>query len=155
MVFYFTSNVVDPPAFIYVGKDKVESSLCPPPLVGGITPLAPPPSDQRRRKTANIHVFLHLDEELIKHGWDEDIWFHADKLSSAHIYLRMGEGDSWENIPEDLLNDCAQLTKANSIEGMPPPKAPLIPKIRTIVSLCTVFVGTKRKARNVRLTWAR
>lgn len=25
MVYYFTSNVVDPPAFIYVGKDKVES----------------------------------------------------------------------------------------------------------------------------------
>lgn len=25
MVFYFTSNVVDPPAFVYVGKDKFES----------------------------------------------------------------------------------------------------------------------------------
>jgi hypothetical protein len=29
----------------------------------------------------------------------------------------MNEGDSWENIPEDLVVDCAQLTKANSIEG--------------------------------------
>ncbi|EPS42991.1 hypothetical protein H072_3017 [Dactylellina haptotyla CBS 200.50] len=83
MVYYFTSDVVDPPAFIYVGKDKVEN------------------------------------EELIKHGWEEDVWFHADKLSSAHIYLRMREGDSWESIPENLLIDCAQLTKANSIEGMP------------------------------------
>jgi hypothetical protein len=27
MVYYFQSNVVDPPAFIYVGKDKVESEL--------------------------------------------------------------------------------------------------------------------------------
>jgi len=27
MVFYFTSNVVEPAAFIYVGKDKVESRL--------------------------------------------------------------------------------------------------------------------------------
>jgi hypothetical protein len=26
MVYYFTSNVVDPSAFIYVGKDKVEST---------------------------------------------------------------------------------------------------------------------------------
>lgn len=26
MVFYFTSNVVDPPAFVYVGKDKFESA---------------------------------------------------------------------------------------------------------------------------------
>jgi hypothetical protein len=30
----------------------------------------------------------------------------------------MNEGDSWESIPSDLLTDCAQLTKANSIEGM-------------------------------------
>jgi hypothetical protein len=26
MVYYFESNVVDPSAFIYVGKDKVESN---------------------------------------------------------------------------------------------------------------------------------
>jgi hypothetical protein len=45
------------------------------------------------------------------------IQFHVDNLSSAHIYLRMNEGDSWEAIPQDLLTDCAQLTKANSIEG--------------------------------------
>ncbi|WPJ64933.1 hypothetical protein SMAC4_06741 [Sordaria macrospora] len=25
MVFYFTSTVVDPPAFVYVGKDKFEN----------------------------------------------------------------------------------------------------------------------------------
>jgi len=81
MVFYFTSSVVSPEAFIYVGKDKVEN------------------------------------EDLIKYGLEEDVWFHVDKLSSAHIYLRMNEGDSWENIPEDLVVDCAQLTKANSIEG--------------------------------------
>lgn len=34
----------------------------------------------------------------------------------------MNEGDSWENISEDLLTDCAQLTKANSIEGLSIPK---------------------------------
>ncbi|KAK6602822.1 coiled-coil domain-containing protein 25 [Botrytis cinerea] len=56
------------------------------------------------------------NEDLIKHGLEEDVWFHVDKLSSAHIYLRMNEGDSWESIPEQLLMDCAQLTKANSIE---------------------------------------
>ncbi|TVY57180.1 Coiled-coil domain-containing protein 25 [Lachnellula cervina] len=81
MVYYFTSNVVSPSAFIYVGKDKVEN------------------------------------EDLIKFGLEEDVWFHADKLSSAHIYLRMNEGSSWESIPEEVLTDLAQLTKANSIEG--------------------------------------
>jgi hypothetical protein len=58
-----------------------------------------------------------LDEELIKYGLEEDVWFHVDKLSSAHIYLRMNEGETWDAIPEELLVDCAQLTKANSIEG--------------------------------------
>jgi hypothetical protein len=41
-------------------------------------------------------------------------------LSSAHIYLRLREGDTWDNIPEELLTDLAQLTKANSIEGDDP-----------------------------------
>ncbi|KAK1074730.1 Coiled-coil domain-containing protein 25 [Friedmanniomyces endolithicus] len=84
MVFYHTSNVIDPSAFIYLGKDKVEN------------------------------------EDLIAHGWPEDIWFHVDNLSSAHIYLRLPpphSPDQWKNIPEELLTDCAQLTKANSIEG--------------------------------------
>ncbi|TCD65788.1 Coiled-coil domain-containing protein 25 [Steccherinum ochraceum] len=57
------------------------------------------------------------NEDLIKYAWPEDVWFHVDKLSSAHVYLRMPEGMSWESIPEVLLTDCAQLVKANSIEG--------------------------------------
>ncbi|KAF2764617.1 DUF814-domain-containing protein [Teratosphaeria nubilosa] len=89
MVFYYTSNVVQPSAFIYVGKDKVEN------------------------------------EDLIAHGWPEDVWFHVDNLSSAHIYLRLLPSDdpaaeprwTWDHIPEALLTDCAQLTKANSIDG--------------------------------------
>ncbi len=31
--------------------------------------------------------------------------------------MRLRDGDTWENIPQDLLTDLAQLTKANSIEG--------------------------------------
>ncbi|KAJ3313688.1 hypothetical protein HDV04_001698 [Boothiomyces sp. JEL0838] len=88
MVYYFTSTVVDPPALIYVGKDKFEN------------------------------------EELIEHAWDCDVWqsvieyrFHVDKLSSAHVYLRLQQGQTWDNIPQLLLDDLAQLTKANSIEG--------------------------------------
>lgn len=30
-----------------------------------------------------------LDEDLIKWGWPEDVWFHVDKVSSAHVYLRL------------------------------------------------------------------
>lgn len=34
-----------------------------------------------------IHIFS--DEDLIKWGWPEDVWFHVDKVSSAHVYLRL------------------------------------------------------------------
>ncbi len=96
MVYYFTSNAVSPSAEIYAGKDKVESK-----------PSCP----------TTIIADLVQDEDLIKYGLEEDVWFHADKLSSAHIYLRMREGEGWESINEGVLVDCAQLTKANSIEG--------------------------------------
>ncbi|KAH7928746.1 cytoplasmic protein [Leucogyrophana mollusca] len=81
MVLFFTSTAVNPPAVIYMGKDKVEN------------------------------------EDLIKYAWPQDVWFHVDKLSSAHVYLRMSEGMTWETIPQALLTDCSQLVKANSIEG--------------------------------------
>lgn len=82
MVLYFTSTAVDPPATIYMGKDKFEN------------------------------------EELLKYGLERDVWFHVDKLSSAHVYLRLPtQIESWEAIPEALINDCSQLVKANSIEG--------------------------------------
>uniref|UniRef100_A0A1A9V6F2 Coiled-coil domain-containing protein 25 n=1 Tax=Glossina austeni TaxID=7395 RepID=A0A1A9V6F2_GLOAU len=81
MVFYFKSNVVDPPALLYMGKDKYEN------------------------------------EELIKWGWPEDVWFHVDNLSSAHVYLRLEKGQTIDNIPTSVLNDAAQLVKANSIQG--------------------------------------
>jgi predicted ribosome quality control (RQC) complex YloA/Tae2 family protein len=65
-----------------------------------------------------LHGLRHKpDEELIKHGWDEDVWFHVDNLSSAHIYVRLPEGEDWEKMTKELMIDCAQLTKANSIEG--------------------------------------
>eukprot|EP01018_Ginkgo_biloba_P012030 Gb_13377 [translate_table: standard] len=59
----------------------------------------------------------HENEELIKYGLPEDIWFHVDKLSSAHVYLRMHKGQTIDDISEGLLEDCAQLVKANSIQG--------------------------------------
>ena len=34
-------------------------------------------------------LFFILDEDLIKWGWPEDVWFHVDKHSSAHVYLRL------------------------------------------------------------------
>ncbi|NXS32091.1 CCD25 protein, partial [Pomatostomus ruficeps] len=57
------------------------------------------------------------NEDLIKYGWPEDIWFHVDKLSSAHVYLRLHKGQTMDDIPKEVLSDCAHLVKANSIQG--------------------------------------
>lgn len=81
MVFYFVSNVVSPPATLFMGIDKYEN------------------------------------EDLIKWGWPEDVWFHVDKLSSAHVYLRLQPGQTVDDIPSAVLEDAAQLVKANSIKG--------------------------------------
>ncbi|MBW0467151.1 hypothetical protein O181_006866 [Austropuccinia psidii MF-1] len=60
----------------------------------------------------------HENEKLIKYSWPDDIWFHVDKLSSAHVYIRLPKTiPDMHSIPEALLQDCAQLVKANSIEG--------------------------------------
>ncbi|KAF4439177.1 putative JLP2 DnaJ-Like Protein 2 [Fusarium austroafricanum] len=93
MVYYFTSSVVDPPGFIYVGKDKFEIRL-------GRGYLGEKYSAEHKRAMLTLAI-----------------QFHADKLSSAHIYLRMKEGQLWDALPEELVMDLAQLTKANSIEG--------------------------------------
>jgi len=55
MVYYFKSSVVDPAAFIYVGKDKVESL-------------------QDLLDIRYSHTELSTDEDLIKFGWEEDVW---------------------------------------------------------------------------------
>merc|ERR1712046_236207 len=75
------------------------------------------------------------NEELLKYGFPEDIWFHVDKYSSAHVYLRLPDGtcdmsqikakeeakqkliDAMESIPKKVIDEMCQLTKANSIDG--------------------------------------
>ncbi|EZA50133.1 coiled-coil domain-containing protein 25 [Ooceraea biroi] len=81
MVYYFISEVVQPPVTLFMGIDKFEN------------------------------------EELIRWGWPEDVWFHVDKYSSAHVYLRLQHGQTIDDIPSTVLEDAAQLVKANSIEG--------------------------------------
>ncbi|CAG9461055.1 unnamed protein product [Pedinophyceae sp. YPF-701] len=66
------------------------------------------------------------NEELIRYAFDEDVWFHVDNLSSAHVYLRLPRGMSIDDIPEDTLEDCCQLVKENSIQGCKQDNVPII-----------------------------
>lgn len=66
-------------------------------------------------------LFMGVDkyenENLIRWGWPEDVWFHVDKVSSAHVYVRLRKGQTIDDMPQALVEDCAQLVKANSIQG--------------------------------------
>ncbi|CAG9099735.1 Coiled-coil domain-containing protein 25 [Plutella xylostella] len=68
-----------------------------------------------------VTLFMGADkfenEDLIKWGWPEDVWFHVDKVSSAHVYLRLAPGQTIDDIPSAVLDDACQLVKANSIMG--------------------------------------
>ncbi|KAL5786202.1 hypothetical protein ACOSQ2_008594 [Xanthoceras sorbifolium] len=74
-----------------------------------------------RPEAGDYTIFMGLDkyenEELIRYGFPEDIWFHVDKMSSAHVYLRLHKSQTIDDISEGVLEDCAQLVKANSIQG--------------------------------------
>lgn len=57
------------------------------------------------------------NEDLIRFGIPEDLWFHVDDLSSAHVYLRLRPNQKLDDVSEATIHECAQLVKANSIEG--------------------------------------
>jgi len=73
-------------------------------------------------KTSTGHTLYmgedkHVNEDLIKYGLPEDIWFHVENLSSAHVYLRLEKGEKLEDVPQKALMEACQLVKANSIVG--------------------------------------
>ncbi len=47
-------------------------------------------------------IYMGLDkfenEELIRSGLIEDVWFHVDALSSAHVYLRLNKDQRLEDV---------------------------------------------------------
>ncbi|SLM34082.1 hypothetical protein LPUS_02758 [Lasallia pustulata] len=60
------------------------------------------------------------NEELIKYGWEEDgMTRPIPSNSPSRIYETIGISNAWtwDQLPKELVEDCAQLTKANSIEG--------------------------------------
>jgi hypothetical protein len=78
------------------------------------------------------------NELLIAHGWPEDVWFHVDDLSSAHVYVRLKPGMTIASIPEQTLEDCATLVKENSIEGC---------KLAAVKVVYTPWANLKKEAR--------
>lgn len=44
------------------------------------------------------------NEDLIAFGCPNDLWFHVDDLSSAHVYLKLPKDMDWEDLPERTCN---------------------------------------------------
>lgn len=66
---------------------------------------------------------------LVKWGYKElnYWWFHADKYSSGHIYLKLKSHEKTiDDVPEDVINDCLQLCKSQSIQGNKLPECVII-----------------------------
>ena len=58
--------------------------------------------------TLNGHIIYmgkdkYENEDLIKYGFKEDIWFHVDDLSSAHVYLRLKEDETFETMDKEYI----------------------------------------------------
>lgn len=67
---YLFVSVVDPPYTIYMGKDKYESMLH---KFSSIVITSLISFGGRFNKT--VDILCMADEDLIKYGWPEDIWY--------------------------------------------------------------------------------
>ena len=57
------------------------------------------------------------NEKLIEYCWDEDVWFHVDSYSSAHVYIRLNENQTLESLDPKIIKKLCHFVKYNSIEG--------------------------------------
>ncbi|KAI3911610.1 hypothetical protein MKW92_052489 [Papaver armeniacum] len=81
----------------------------------------------RSESGGELTIFMGLDkhenEDLIKYGFPEDIWFHVDKMSSAHVYLRLRKVNNidvvytpWSNLKRRLLWMLGKLVRTVRVE---------------------------------------
>ena len=101
MVLYFTPRGGEESGHvIYMGRDK---GAC---ASGRRSPQAraplPCPAAQPPPRACAVE-----NEELIKYGFQEDTWFHVDRLSSAHVYLRLAKGKTIDDITKEARRACA------------------------------------------------
>ena len=57
------------------------------------------------------------NDHLISQATERVVFFHVDELPSAHVYLQLETDQGLRDVPRALLQDAAQLCKANSSQG--------------------------------------
>lgn len=57
---------------------------------------------------------IQNDYLTLKLSRASDVWFHAQKLHGSHVLLRNPDGLDLDEIPENVLFNCAKLAKENS-----------------------------------------
>lgn len=88
-------------------------------------------------KVGDYEIFVGVDkfenDELIKYSTRymkelgpeyKLVWFHADKFSSPHAYIKLKENE--ETIPEKLIDICCQICKSGSIKGCKEPTIDIV-----------------------------
>ncbi|KAL7673832.1 hypothetical protein ACOME3_000111 [Neoechinorhynchus agilis] len=86
------------------------------------------PDDRSVKWTLYMGEDKYENDELIRYCFPNDVWFHVDDLSSAHVYIRVESKhfNSLEDLPQWLILDCCQLTKHNSIKGNKMPSVKIV-----------------------------
>ena len=57
---------------------------------------------------------IQNDYISLKFANPNDVWFHAQKIHGSHVLLRNPENLELDEIPENVLFNCAKLAKENS-----------------------------------------
>lgn len=57
---------------------------------------------------------IQNDYISLKYANPNDVWFHAQKIHGSHVLLRNSENLDLDEIPENVLFNCAKLAKENS-----------------------------------------
>lgn len=88
------------------------------------------------------------NDPLISHSHPKNLWFHVDKVSSAHLYIDLPNELKFKpfkdlSLPSSLLDQIGQLTKANSIKGNKMPNVTIIyTPVDNLISDGSMDIGT-------------
>ncbi|OHT08969.1 hypothetical protein TRFO_22303 [Tritrichomonas foetus] len=67
---------------------------------------------------------IHFSQRFMEQSGLTLMWYHVDKFSSPHAYVRLHEGET--TVPKKLADICCQICKDGSIEGTKHPAVDVV-----------------------------
>lgn len=78
---------------------------------------------------------IHFSRRYMEQSGLTLMWYHVDKFSSPHAYVKLHEGET--TVPRKLINICCQICRDGSIEGTK------LPAVDVVVTPATNLMKTK------------